>query len=157
MKRRRVGVELDLSSWPEFDPGVLTKAQRTTFAAWRCALELYVANTAVAVIEERTGVNRRQIYRLLDNCTALHDDGRAFGWRALVPHVRVSAYRRTAKVQRQRDGLGAVGAFGLLLEAYLAQSRVRRLLLTVGIESDQIFLLHDAFYNKAGRALRPIV
>jgi hypothetical protein len=34
--------------------------------------------------------------------------------------------------------------------------QLRRLLSTVGIQADEIFLLHDAFYNKSGRAIRPI-
>ena len=119
MKRRRVAVDLDLATWPAFDAGALSKQQRSTFTARRRAVELYVANTAVAEIEKRTGVNRRQLYRLLDCCIAPHEDGRAFGWRAIVPYMRVGDYQRTAKVQLSRDGAGsgAAGVFGLLLHA----------------------------------------
>ena len=114
---RRTGLSLDTAPWPEFDPGALTASQRTTFGAWRRAVELFAANTSLAEVEAQTGVNRRQIYRLLDNCAAPHADGRPFGWRALVPHTRVAAYRRSAKVHRHPVGLGTAGAFGLLLEA----------------------------------------
>jgi hypothetical protein len=34
--------------------------------------------------------------------------------------------------------------------------QLRRLLGTIGVQADEVFLLHDAFYNKSGRALRPI-
>ena len=122
MNRRRVAPELDPAAWPAFDASALPKKQRSSFAARQRAVELYAANIAVAEIERHTGVDRRQLYRLLDHCTAPHDDGRVFGWRALVPYTRVADYQRVAKVQLSRDGAGsgAVGAFGLLLQVHPA-------------------------------------
>lgn len=122
MNRRRVAPELDPAAWPAFDTSALPKKQRTSFTARQRAIELYAANTAVAEIELHTGVDRRQLYRLLDHCAALHDDGRVFGWRALVPYTRMADYQRVAKVQLSRDGAGsgAVGAFGLLLQIHPA-------------------------------------
>jgi len=118
MSRVRSSQPLDLGAWPEFDSSALTKNQRKTFDARRKALELYSANVVVVAIEEQTAVNRRQIYRLIAACASQHPDGRVFGWRALVPYTHVAVYRRTAKAQRRRDGAGAVGAFGHLLQAY---------------------------------------
>ena len=122
MNRRRVAPELDPASWPAFDTSALPKKQRSSFKARQRAVELYAANTAVAEIERCTGVDRRQLYRLLDHCVAPHDDGGAFGWRALVPYTRVADYQRVAKVELSRDGAGsgAVGAFGLLLQVHPA-------------------------------------
>ncbi len=34
--------------------------------------------------------------------------------------------------------------------------QLRRLLQTIKIQTGEVFLLHEAFYNKAGKALRPI-
>ena len=118
MNRRHNAADLQPATWPEFDPGALAQAHRATFKARRRAVEMFVANVALAEIETQTGVNRRQIYRLLEGCTTMNADGRLFGWRALVPHTRLTAYRRSAKVQRVPLGLGAAGAFGLLVEAH---------------------------------------
>ena len=118
MTRRRVRSAVDPAAWPELDPGALTKPQRATHSKWRQAIELFVSNVGLTDIEVQTGVNRRQIYRLVANCAATHADGRPFGWRALVPHLRVGDYQRVARVHRHPDGLGAAGAFGLLLEAH---------------------------------------
>jgi len=62
---RRSGTPIDLDQWPECDPGALTKLKRKAFAARRQAVELYVASTAESAIEAQTGINRRQLYRLL--------------------------------------------------------------------------------------------
>jgi len=120
MKVRRNVSRPDTSAWPEFDPGALTPAQRKTFGARRRAVEMFVADTSLAEIEAQTGVNRRQVYRALESATALHADGRPYGWRALVRHARVGDYHRLAKVRRHPVGLGTAGAFGLLLEAHPA-------------------------------------
>ena len=120
MIRSRAGTDLDPTVWPAFDAAALPARWRSTFLARRQAVELYVANVAVTQIEQRTGVDRRQLYRLLDHCVAPHEDGLVFGWRGLVPYARVDDYVRTARVQLSRDGTGsgAAGAFGLLLQAH---------------------------------------
>ena len=120
MNRRRDGAAMQPATWPEFDSGALDPDRRATFKSRRRAIEMFVANASLASIETQTGVNRRQIYRVLDACIAMHSDGRPFGWRALVPHTRLADYRRSAKVQRRPLGLGAAGAFGLLLESHPA-------------------------------------
>jgi putative transposase len=118
MKVRRNVSRPDTSAWPEFDPGALTASQRKSFGSRRRAIEMFVADTSLAEIEARTGVNRRQVYRSLESAAVLHADGRPYGWRALVPHTRVDDYHRQAKVRRHAVGLGTAGAFGLLMEAH---------------------------------------
>lgn len=102
----------------EFDSGALPEEQRAVFNARRQAIELYAANASVGDIERRTSVHRRHLYRMLDRCVTIHEDGRVFGWRALAPHARVGSYQRTAKIRLEHDGSGAAGAFGLLLQAH---------------------------------------
>lgn len=117
---RRIARELDPSLWPAFDMAALTEPQRKVFLARRKAVELYVANTALRVIEASTGVARCQLYRFLDHCLAPHEDGRVFGWRALVPYARVADYQRIGQLRVNRDGSGAVGAFTVLLQRHPA-------------------------------------
>ena len=119
---RRTARTMDPSSWPAFDTSALSKQHRKVFVARRKAIELYLNNVALTAIEADTGVVRCQLYRLLDHCVAPHDDGRVFGWRALVPYTRVADYQRIAKVQVSRDGTGSgtAGAFGELMQAHPA-------------------------------------
>ena len=42
-------------------------------------------------IEEHTGVNRRQLYRLLQRCLKQADDGRILGFRNLLKHHRIGS------------------------------------------------------------------
>jgi putative transposase len=120
MTARRGGPPVDLNAWSGFDASALPADQREVYLARQRAVELYAGHTPIAQIETLTGVDRRQIYRLIERCLKIHEDGRVFGYRALVPHVRVSGYQRVAKMRRLPRGgsRGAAGAFALLLEAY---------------------------------------
>ncbi|WP_213956822.1 hypothetical protein [Variovorax sp. dw_954] len=117
---RRPTPELDPSSWPAFDASALRSPQRAIYFARHQAIELYLASTSLKAIEASTGVKRGQLYRLLDHCLAPHEDGRLFGWRALVPYARVAPYQRIAKVRLRADGSGAAGAFDELLQRHPA-------------------------------------
>lgn len=55
----------------------------------RTAIELYATGATLSEIEVRTGLYRRQLYRLIARCQVPHEDGRPFGWRAVVPYVSV--------------------------------------------------------------------
>ena len=118
MNRR--GLDLDPDSWPAFDVRALPRPQQRVFKARRTAVELFAAGTALSEIKSRSGVHRRQIYRLLERCQAIHEDGRIFGWRGLVPQARVRGYERTAGVALSPGGRtgGSAGAFGQLLRAH---------------------------------------
>ena len=54
---------------------------------------------AIGDIENQTGVDRSQLYRLLNRCAQTHDDGRVFGYRALVRYSRVAQYERVAHLR----------------------------------------------------------
>lgn len=119
--------ELDLSGWPAFDTGSLPKTQGDAFRRRRTAIELYASGVTLSEIETRTGLHRRQLYRLLARCQAPHDDGRPFGWRAVVPYVHVGSYERTAGTSwsaqpASADAFtgGGAGAFSQLLHTYPA-------------------------------------
>jgi hypothetical protein len=120
MSRRNALANADIAAWPEFDALALPARRRKKFEARRRAVELYAAHIAIRQIEEQTGVNRRQLYRLVDRCVEAHEDGRIFGYRALVRYARVSGYQRIAQVSIGHTGgsRGTAGAFVMLLEAH---------------------------------------
>ena len=120
MSRSRNTTDLDLTTWPEFDTQALAPDQRRIFEARRVAIELYLANTPIEQIEKQTGVDRRQLYRLLSRCTQAHDDGRIYGYRALAPYARVAQYQRTKRSRTHPLGgsRGTAGAFRKLLQLH---------------------------------------
>lgn len=118
MTQRREATSIDLSTWPEFDAKVLEAGQRNSFLARRRAIEMYCQHLSINDIESETGIDRSQLYRLLDRCARPHDDGRIFGYRALVPYSRVAQYERISKTQVFPIGgsRGTAGAFSALIQ-----------------------------------------
>jgi len=123
MNRRRQDLQnIDTSTWPTVDINALDASKRRAFMQSRKSIELFAAGTTVHVIEEQTGINRRQLYRLLDRCMTTAPDGQLFGFRGLLKHHRVVPYVRTAKLAPDSSitRQGFVGAFALLLERHPA-------------------------------------
>lgn len=122
MSRRKPELQaLDVTTWPTVAWTELDAAARKHFRARMQAIERYAQGEPVKGIEDATGVtNRRQLYRLLERALEPHRDGRIFGFRALIAHVRVTEYIRVrpVTVQGERGGRGAVGALSQLLERY---------------------------------------
>ena len=121
MNRRREDFKnIDASFWPEVDVNALTAVQKTAFLQSRKSVQLFLTGTAVREIEQQTGLDRRQLYRLLERCLTQADNGWIFGFRGLLKHLRIGSYTRTAKLSSgcSATGQGYAGAFALLLERY---------------------------------------
>ncbi|TFE36768.1 integrase [Paraburkholderia dipogonis] len=186
MSRRRPEFQtLDLATWPTLAWTELDAAQRSRVQKHIDAIERYAHCESIRSIETATGVNRKQLYRLLDRALALHPDGRIYGFRALVAHARVTEYTRMLPVVLRGDRGGAVGALSLLFERYpklaawlVLQIRQRRVALNQIPSEDGLRIrvrglraLHDRFLqecrqlgltaadyplNTAGRAIRSL-
>jgi hypothetical protein len=62
MSRRRKDFHvIDTSTWTRVDTNALPAAQKSVFEKRQKAIELYVGGDAVRLIEEQTGINRRQL------------------------------------------------------------------------------------------------
>lgn len=121
MNRRKPELQaLDVTTWPTVAWTELDAAARERFRSRMQAIERYALGESVKDIEDATGVNRRQLYRLLERALEQHHDGRIFGYRALIAHVRVTEYVRVRPVTLpgERGNRGAVGALSQLLERY---------------------------------------
>ncbi|WP_416365651.1 hypothetical protein [Paraburkholderia terrae] len=121
MSRRKPELQaLDVTTWPTVAWTELDAAARERFRSRMQAIERYALGESVKDIEDATGVNRRQLYRLLERALEQHHDGRIFGFRALVAHVRVTEYVRVRPVTfpGEPGNRGAVGALSQSLERY---------------------------------------
>lgn len=77
MARRKPEFQtLDPSTWPTIAWTEFDTAERESIQARMTAIEQYARGAAIKEIEQSTGVNRRQLYRLLERALAAHPDGR---------------------------------------------------------------------------------
>ncbi|EJN16858.1 integrase family protein [Pseudomonas sp. GM78] len=71
-------------------------------------------------IEDRYGVHRSTLYRMIERCESIGDDGRAIGFKGAIPHRRVAGvkYKRVKQVTPNSltEDNGDAGAFEKLLQ-----------------------------------------
>ncbi|QUN26666.1 hypothetical protein KB879_32425 (plasmid) [Cupriavidus sp. KK10] len=111
------GRTVDTSHWASPDEGALTGDRRVLYLARKQAVSLYLSGASADSIRRLTSLGTRQVYRLIrERCLETHPDGRPYGWRGLVPWLRVKPYRRSRKVHVDQFGRGAAGAMQALLD-----------------------------------------
>ncbi len=110
--------QIDLANWVEVDDNALADDRREQFLRRKHGIRLYLDGAGAAEIKQACGLGRSQIYRLItERCLQDHPDGRPFGWRGALPHLRVKAYDRSAPVTIAPSGGGAVGALQWVFES----------------------------------------
>jgi prepilin-type processing-associated H-X9-DG protein len=120
--RKSIPAELhDVASWPGADDVALSSEARDVLQRRIQAMALFVdGHVSLREIGRATGLRFNDLYRLFDRCVTMHEDGRIFGVRALIPYRHTRAYQRSAAVTLSRDGVkgGTSGAFTQLLRRY---------------------------------------
>ena len=113
------GVHVDFSSWPTPDEGALQGDLRLRYFARKKAVQLFLAGASESVIKAAGSIGAKQAYRLVrERCLAPHSDGLVYGWRGLIPYLRIQSYHRRKKIRVDKFGLGAAGAMQTLLDLY---------------------------------------
>lgn len=106
--------------WPTVSIEGVDESFRELFLSRCNAVRMYVEGEAGATIEAVTGIPRTYIHRLTAKCLELASDGRILGFRALIPHIHLNPYTRTADIKpkfREAQG-GLSGIFRRTLDKH---------------------------------------
>jgi hypothetical protein len=107
---------VETTTWPTPDAGALSDERRAKYFSRKQAIELYFAGTPFEQIKELTSLSKRQVYRLInERCLEVHSDGQVYGWRGLLPYLRINSYTRHTGIHVNEFGHGAAGALQSLL------------------------------------------
>src|SRR5436190_19053320 len=94
----------DLSTWATVDPTLLTDKDAQIFKRRQGAVFSYFSNQYMETISAEFGISRQEILRNVKRCLEQHpDDGRIWGFRALIPYTRQKDYERTAPPTKSTD------------------------------------------------------
>jgi hypothetical protein len=108
-----------VSTWPTPDEGALAEASRDAYFARKSAVLLFLQGAPFDQIRSSTGLGAKHIYRLVrERCLIVHEDGQPYGWRGLIPHVRIRTYKRHTAIRVDDSGGGGVGAMQAVLDQY---------------------------------------
>lgn len=84
------GHSIDISAWATPDEGALIDEVRRSYYARKVAVSLYLQGFPASYIKSTSGLSAKQAYRLIrERCLETHTDGRPYGWRGLIPYLRI--------------------------------------------------------------------
>jgi len=118
---RRVvaGQAISTDHWQHPDEGGMVANIRREYLARKLAVILFLEGETAASILQKSSVSAKHAYRLIaERCLSTHEDGQPYGWRGLVPHLRIKPYKRRIKVAVDAFGRGAAGALDTVLNRY---------------------------------------
>lgn len=112
----------DWSIWPVIDQTSLSEDDRQIYSARETAIRHFVESpdASISDICKTSNITPSSLYRLFQRCCEKHADGRIYGFRALIPYVRIGQYTRTQAVEKgvSKARAGRSGAFAMLLEQH---------------------------------------
>lgn len=113
---------LDISTWLKVDVETINNSHiKEKFLKRKQAVEMYMLNAAsIKQIEQLTGINRKELGRLLKRCIELDSFGTVWGFRALIPNKKLKNYTRFISANNSHNHLPTnfSGSFKQLLKAY---------------------------------------
>lgn len=118
--RRYSPEALEHPNWPTINLELLSEAERKRFLRLQSAVMAACDGVKSGAIRIKYGVARAELSYFLGRCTAIHPDGRLWGFRALVKGCRQSGFHRHTATDQPtgNDGAGLAGAFQKMLDMH---------------------------------------
>lgn len=106
----------ELEAWPTPDEGGLGD-DTSRYLQRKRAVQSYLQGASDAELKRCFSLSLKRVYCLITTrCLKIHPDGSIYGWRGLVPNLRIEPYTRKHKVVVDPKGRGASGAMQSLLD-----------------------------------------
>lgn len=94
----RIILQAEQSEWPSFNPDCLDPDIVATFINRKKAVDMYIGQVKLTIIEDATGIRAQEILRLIDKCFSKDENGECIGYAALVKFKRTKT--KETKIDR---------------------------------------------------------
>jgi hypothetical protein len=109
----------EIEYWPTPDEGAFTEEVRNQYINRKNAVKAYLNGFSDEALRSKYNISLVQVYRLVtERCLETHPDGLIYGWRGLIPHLRIKSYTRTKSIQIDSYGYGTAGSLQLVLNQH---------------------------------------
>lgn len=107
----------DVSTWPTVNLDQLSGRQRKRVEKYKEAIGKYLTGGKVKNICKINGICNSELHRAIKRCLEIHQDGRMWGFRALIPHTHQKGYQRISPVPVAK-GDSKAGRAGALTQLF---------------------------------------
>jgi len=105
------GEVIDPKGWVKVDEMAMTEDRRAEYLVRKGAIEAYFEGKSDADIRKSWGLGRDNVHRIITTrCLSRHPDGKLWGWRGAIPHVRVVDWSRKTPPSPGLEGEGTAGS-----------------------------------------------
>lgn len=111
---------MDTNNWPVVLTDHWSEERKEVFLKRKAAVEMYLSDRPIREITEETGLDQKEVHRFVKRCFMQDDNGYIWGYRALVPHKKLTTYSRKKmpSLEQHKTGVKLTGVFQLLLKTY---------------------------------------
>ncbi|OIQ79246.1 hypothetical protein GALL_390150 [mine drainage metagenome] len=110
---------VDVETWPTPDEGAIVGDDLQKYLQRKQGVKMNFEGQSAKVIRATCGMGLSHVYRLItERCLEVHPDGLIYGFRGLVPNLRIKPYRRKNPVRVNVFGHGASGAMQTILDLH---------------------------------------
>ncbi|EST55777.1 hypothetical protein T458_00055 [Brevibacillus panacihumi W25] len=116
----RPSADIDISKWPIVNIESLSENEQVKFQKRKEAVNLYINDKAtLEQIKQLTGIAPIDVRRFTSRCLLYDENGNLFGYRALIPQVKIKPYKRILPLPNMDESKSIfTGAFTKLLNEY---------------------------------------
>lgn len=127
----------DPSVWPTVNVLALTVKDQELYSRRRKAVMMYMGGEQLSAIQQGTDLPPSETVRLAKRCLSRDESGLIWGFRALLPYLRLRPHTRRTPVRPFPGGAGSAGALSLLFHEHPAvKERVEALALHKPIKDE---------------------
>jgi hypothetical protein len=112
-------------AWPLANSSNRSQEDRDLYERRYQAICGYIRGEPLASLRQKWKLSRWEIIRLCKRCLSIHPDGRLWGFRALLPEIRVRIYTRIAQ-PKETKASRRLGFGGLLERLFCRAPEIRR-------------------------------
>lgn len=102
--RDRRAIAVSIADWVSVDEGAFADTEAAIFRKRKEAISLYARSFSLSEIRKVTQIKAKDLYRFLDRCATQDTDGRANGWRGIIPNKRIVQNRSRKNDDHARLG-----------------------------------------------------
>jgi putative transposase len=134
----------DVATWPLINTDDLTSKEQKRVERFQRAIARYLTGGKVKDLCKLNGICKSELLRTIKRCLEVHEDGRVWGFRALVSHAHLKGYQRTETVKPATGGQGRGGRVGALRQLFDRHPQLAELCETQFLKKLSTDIVHES-------------
>ena len=132
----------DYKLWPTVNTTLLEEDERIQYQQRETLVIAYLEGAQIKDLAEQDKVTPNMIRRYVSRCLDQHEDGRIWGFRALIPYKRIKEYQRSiSTVDHRKSNRGNAG---LLMQLFFKYPHIQESVDALFLKETKTDIIHES-------------